>query len=657
MPVLDRREAAVYVTIEDKSYLEPSLEIGRVVYSVILCDHGPHNRLVEVNLTKFRKLFGKPDIRRTSQSFYVMDKALQYTGKGLVCRVVPEDATLANDVIEFDSTATALVDSAYTFTNGSKVVTSTDISGLSVGDWIANSADTIDEVAQVVAITGDTAPYTITLDREYSGSSGNDVGANKYAPYKVSSQIGVITDMAFDTNVTDVVYYIYANGAGEWYNNIVIKGVRNTSMEKQYVDDNGDVLYKYLFMDIGVYQVDDNGNYILLEGPWTVSLIPRLSTGEAVRDIASGEYLYIENVINKRSDIVRIKAALGVEDLISHVNAEDKRLQVMLLFSDGTPLGTSNIAGTGINLENGTNGTGMYDISGNLVPSPQLFGLVKQAYAGTLTSVDGSVEQLREVVYPWYEPDYIIVGGFDADTEDGGRQLSEYREDCMTLADTGGIKYSPEEDLDARLNDVPWNTWTAMLYTQYRKFKDEYTGIDITMTPVYHAIERHLFVDGAYFIAEPVAGIEKGAIQQKIELVYRANHVVRGDFKEHELNATIVEPDGKYFCNQYTAWKRLSVLKQAHVAKFVMYLRKMIPPLLKDILHRKATQFWINEAKFRVETFLSHFLENPAIERYSILKSFNVNVEFDDISSELNIIVDITPIRSIEKINVYIIVH
>jgi len=123
----------------------------------------------------------------------------------------------------------------------------------------------------------------------------------------------------------------------------------------------------------------------------------------------------------------------------------------MLLFSEGTPLGTSNIGGTGINLENGTDGTGMYDTSGNLVPSSQLLGLVKQAYAGTLTSVDGSVEQLREVVYPWYEPDYIIVGGFDADTEDGGRQLSEYREDCMTLADTGGIKYSPEEE-DAELS-------------------------------------------------------------------------------------------------------------------------------------------------------------------------------------------------------------
>ncbi len=657
MGVLDKREAAVYVTIEDKSYQEPALETGRVVYGVILCDHGPHNRIVECNLAKFRKLFGKPDIRRTSQSFYVMDKALQRTGKGLVCRVVPEDAALANAAVAFNPDGTNLADLAYTFEHGSNIVTSNDITGLSVGDWIANSADSIDEAAQVIDISGDSAPYTITLDRPYEGTSGDGVTAVKYTPYKLSSSTGITKDNMFDTTDGNVVYYIYANGAGEWYNSIIIKGVRNTQMEKQYVDDNGNVLYKYIFLDIYVYRVEDNGNVTLLEGPWTVSLIPRLPTGEPVRDITTGEYLYIENVINERSDIIRVKSSLGINDLIDHPDAEDKRLQVMLLFTEGTPLGTANIGSGGVVLENGTDGTGMYDASGNLAPDPQLLGRVKQAYAGKLESVDGSIEQLREVVYPWYQLDYIVCGGFPADVQDGARELAELREDCMVLADTGGVKYSPREDLDARLNDVPWNTWTAMIYTQYRKIRDEYTGTDIMITPVYHAIDRHLYVDDVYFIAEPVAGIEKGAIQERIELAYRANHVARGDLKEAGLNATIVEPDGKYFCEQVTAWKRRSVLQQAHVAKFIMYVRKMIPPLLKDILHRKATQFWINQAKFRVDTFLSRFLENPAIERYSILKSFNTYVEFDENSSELRVVIEMRPIRSIQRIHVFIAVR
>ena len=227
----------------------------------------------------------------------------------------------------------------------------------------------------------------------------------------------------------------------------------------------------------------------------------------------------------------------------------------------------------------------------------------------------------------------------------------------MCIADTGALVEDYETDLDRRLNNVPWNSWNSMLYVQFRKIFDMYTGSYMWMTPVYHAIERHLYCDGFYFIAEPVAGIEKGAIQEPIELAYKANHVERGDLGDAELNCTIVEPQGKYILTQYTTWKRLSVLKRAHVAKFVCYIRKVIPTLLKDILQRKATQYWINQAQFRVDTFLSNFIENPSLERYSILKSYNISVQFDDVASELNVYIDITPIRAIERINVFITVH
>ena len=196
-----------------------------------------------------------------------------------------------------------------------------------------------------------------------------------------------------------------------------------------------------------------------------------------------------------------------------------------------------------------------------------------------------------------------------------------------------------------------------MLYVQYRERFDEYTGSKMWITPVYHALERHLYCDGAYFIAEPVAGIEKGAITEPIKVAYRANHTERGDLIDDELNPTIVESQGKYFLSQLTTWKRLSILKRGHAAKFVAYIRKVIPVLLKDILQRKATQYWINQAQFRVDNFLNNFVENPASERYSILSNYSVSVEFDDVQSELNVYVDITPIRAIERINVFITVY
>jgi len=175
----------------------------------------------------------------------------------------------------------------------------------------------------------------------------------------------------------------------------------------------------------------------------------------------------------------------------------------------------------------------------------------------------------------------------------------------------------------------------------------------ITVSPCYHAIENHLVVDGNYFLGEPVAGIEKGAIAEPIELVYTANHTERGDLGDAELNLTIVEPDGKYFLTQFTTWKRLSILKRLHAAKFVAFVRKSIPPLLKDLLQRKGTDFWVNQGQSRVDYFLSKYL-NTDVEALKMLTNYSVRVEFDEVASELNVYIGLTPIRVIERINVYI---
>lgn len=223
----------------------------------------------------------------------------------------------------------------------------------------------------------------------------------------------------------------------------------------------------------------------------------------------------------------------------------------------------------------------------------------------------------------------------------------------MVLADTGAYYNSGDKDLKARLEQVPWNTFTSMLYTQFRKITDVYTGRKFWVSPVYHAIRRHLYCDAVYFLAEPVAGIEKGAIEETCTLAYKGNHTLRGDLMDAELNCTIEEPDGIYFLTQFTTWKRYSVLKRAHVAKFVLYLKKALPPILKDLLQRRATSYWISQASVRINSFMAQFLEGPT-ERYSCIKSFNANVSFDDTSSTLDVILSIVPIRAIERINVTI---
>ena len=670
MPVTDRREPAVYVSIEDASYAAPTLETGRIGYIATLCDRGPHNRVVTLtSREQFYKLFGQPNYRRTSQAHYLADKFLQYSSQLLLVRVMPADADWANAEIQSSTGSTAIqygagTDALFTFTPGSATVTCSNASSfaaVTVGWWIFAEGDTVANAAQVVSAT---SPSTLTLDRLYEGTI-DEVGVKgKYCePYQASSMANIISEAQMVESSSSVVWYFYAKGAGTYYNNIKIMGARNFELEKMYTDANGVTLYKYLFMDMGLYYMNTDGTTTLLEGPWTVSLTRKNALGSTIKDLTSGASLYIEDIINNNSNFIGCISAQGVDGLvavgITEAVATKHRLQVMLLMTVAgatVDSSTGSIAAGGIQYENGTDGTvntgrtlPMYNAAGNLeLDRDYLDGQILLAYQGGLTSTDGSIEQMPECVYPWYSPDYIVTGGYSAAVQAGGKYLAEFRQDCIHLADTGAYRTSYSADLAARLNDVPWNSWTSALYTQYRKIFDPLTGERIWMNPVYHALERHLYCDGAYFLAEPVAGIEKGAISDPIELAYKSNHTERGDLMDVELNCVIVEPQGKYILTQFTTWKRLSVLKRLHVAKFVAYIRKVIPTLLKDILQRKATAYWIGQAGFRVSNFLGKFLES-SVERYSVLKSFNVAVQFDDVRSELNVVIDINKMVSCDS--------
>jgi hypothetical protein len=674
----DRRSPGVYVSIEDVSYVAPPFMVGRSVYCVGVCPQGPHNRVVEVtSQSAFHKTFGQPNFYKTSMSHYIMDKAMQLTGRGLYVRIVPDDAKQSQSIIK-KSGATAgdlvsTITGTFEWENSTTVTVNTDVSDdLKVGDWIFSTEETetgVNFSKQIVGLEVNSDNNTeIILDSVYTGTFGSSTNAYKYSPYIVVSGSGFNATDQIPTQIADVaadvLYQVIAIGAGEFYNKYKIRGFRNVELEKMFTDDDGEVKYKYLFMDIGVYRVNDDGSETLMEGPWTVSLTNTVSTGQKIRDLSSGQPLFIQTVINNRSELIRICAGAKVQELNSTnlASAEILRRQIMMILSSGTPAATNFVVGEekGVQLSsgsdgttNGNGGTPLYDPNtGNIYIDEYIEGLAAQAYNGSLTSTDGSIEQLREVIYPVYQPDYIISGNWSAFVQNAARQLADFRQDCHHLADCG-VGYKHTDDLNSRQSQYSWNNWTSSLYTQFRRRRDEYTGEMITISPIYHAIERHLIVDNNYFLGEPPAGIEKGAITEPIELLYKANHTERGDLGDKELNLTISEPDGIYFLTQFTTWKRLSILKRQHAAKFVSFIRKMVPSLLKDLLQRKATPFWINQANMRVTNLLNKF-QGGDVEALNVLESFSVNVDFDDISSELNVRIQLKPLRVIERINVYI---
>jgi hypothetical protein len=580
-----------------------------------------------------------------------------------------------------ESTAPYDLIPAYKFTNGSNIVVCKSeyafeilfqetwiMAGTDYFNNLANNTENISELRQIiekVAIpqaNGQSDIFHFILDAPYTGvttstwqgidSEWDDIYT--HTPIEVISLNKIKSEQDFNVNDVFNIFNFYAQGVGSWYNNIYMQGVRNYQLERMYTDEDGNILYKYMFMDLTVYGENADGSRTILEGPWTVSLINKVGN-QVVRDLNTGRELYIVNTINERSNYIKCIEGINASVLEGLTpDKEELRLKVLALFSVSFVYRTKTRGQEGFRLENGGDGI-QYDVFGRLnMYHPEIQSLIRNAYSTELLSTDGSIGLLMQTLYPWYILDYVMSGGYSVDIQSAARELVDIRNDCLLLADTGQYSRTAQEDLTARAIDVPWNTWNAMLYTQYRQITDPYTGKQLTISPVYHAIERHLTVDAKYFMSEPVAGIEKGAIQERAVLAYKPTLADMQEMIEVELNPVITEPDGTYILTQFTAYKRMSVMKRAHAVKIVQHLQKRLPSILKDILQRKGTPYWVNVARSRVDTFMRQFT-NPNTPKHSFT-NYKIDLFWDEERSEIYIGLTVHPLRAIEAIHVNIIV-
>jgi len=73
-------------------------------------------------------------------------------------------------------------------------------------------------------------------------------------------------------------------------------------------------------------------------------------------------------------------------------------------------------------------------------------------------------------------------------------------------------------------------------------------------------------------------------------------------------------------------------------------------------LQRKATPYWISQCNIRLNNHMQQFLSTSTIDKYATIESYSAIVQFDDVRSEINVVLSIKPLRAIERINVNILV-
>lgn len=569
--------------------------------------------------------------------------------------------------------------SSFRFTNGKNTIIATDsesYDSVNIGEWIFPSSLDSSAAIQIVDKEIDTTgQYSISTNSLYTGITSTAPETIKsYTPLKII-KIRMKNYNDVDELDNDNIWTFHAKGCGSYYNKLFIKGNRNTYNELRWADENLNPTIKYVFMDIEICQRNDDGSYTVLEGPWEVSLLnskpgssaTSYSSGNSLSSMVddtiirdnTGMQMYIEHVINMNSDLITCKEANGInaitgDDPIS----EQRRLQIISLFSENNVIGTTTVGSDGISLTNGSDGA-LFDKYKNLnIYDGEITGSIARAYEGVLPSRDGSIANLMSIGYQKFDVDYVVAGGYSAMIQQFANELTLNRQDMLLLADTGANYNKASLDIFARLNYVPWSNYNAMIYTQYRYSFDEYTGKFQWFSPVTDALRAHLRTDNQLGVSEPVANIDKGAVQRAIKLAYEpCNTKINNELDSliaNQLNPTITDNGGIYLIHQLTTLKRLSVLTRGHVVKSLHKIRKEIPPALKPFIQLKMNKIHYAKMEDVVMQILSKYAATSG--RNEMLTSYSCKIDPDEKSSTVNVSITVTFVKAIEIINIIIFV-
>jgi len=224
--------------------------------------------------------------------------------------------------------------------------------------------------------------------------------------------------------------------------------------------------------------------------------------------------------------------------------------------------------------------------------------------------------------------------------------LVELRRDCVAMLDNGdNANYGMA--ISKRNSDHTYNTYLAAIYEGYNKVYDGFTGANIWVSPLFHLSYLAPRNDNVAEIWYAIAGFQRGAINNIVELRYNPNLGDRDQMYLRQLNPIVKFNIGYSVWGQLTTQAKPSALQDLNIVRLVLYC--------KEALERYA-RFYIFEQNDNMTWGLvagdvNEFLEEVAAKRG--LYSYTVDVgatDYERKSKRFHINVTLEPTRTVEKI-------
>ncbi len=698
---------SVTTSIIDRSTITTTINGNRTILLPGFFKYGKEGFERHESVDEFNYALGKQDIKKYGNS-YLYGLAAAKTDNVLTYRLLPDDATFANNVIrangEYKSYAGISSKEAMTYTppdifGDPTSVVDDDIvlSALSVArgegynslfitfepavayekmDSDANGetnykfnfvqAEIYEETSSGIKSLGDPVVFSLievdgsTNDQITDKITGKDLfvnsifkDANKFATLNINSDYSA--EIAAFANIDDLTT-----------NRLII--------------EDGNTPEKYYEVKVETYDMiipDQNGvNQRVPANRLTAVITNDIPTGNGILN-----YYDDTNSVDAAKQIVIVNSVITFETATHDVNevsefaidGEEAFYKLTINETDGTPVFAeipnlrhsiySKLMDYSMKLYSGTDGENLH--VNNTLNMNGTSSEGKQNASELLLDFYNNTDDLREVLYPKYDFDYIPDW-----TENVNVQVA-----IINLADDIGLSmpiisepltYNPtivtrnlvDYDLATRKERLFQSSYNSALYSgQLNKTHRTENNLRIYMPLSYYAMIAHLRIDNQYSITEPVANMIKGTLAStELNLTYAPTSLEIEKLRNEQINTVIVEPDGTYIIDQLTMYKKASKLSRINIVKVLHRIRKDLPKKLKDLLQTKAIGSVIDTAVSRTENELNKWIITPENTKDGIFQSATVKATFNEETYKLRLTITVNPVGTLESIDIPIIV-
>ena len=703
---------SVTTSVLDRSDITTTINGDRTILLPGFFKYGKEGFTRHESVDAFQYSLGRQDIKKYGNA-YLYGLAATRTDNVLTYRLLPDDATYANNVIrangEYKSYASVVGKDDMTYTPD-------DIDGnpTSVVDpdiVLSALATARGEGYNSIFVTFEPATSYEKMDSDENGETNykfNFVQAEVYeetiSGIKSLGDPVVFSLIEVDGNtnepITDKVTgndlfvnsifkdaneFATININPEYSAELAADATIDDLTDERLIVEDRDEVGKYYEIKIETYDMivpDENGINQRVPANRITSVItnelPSATVAPVLNYLDTDDVTILGKQIVVANSVVTFEAAAATDTVITTFNIDGEEAFYTLSINGGstgddTAIFTeivslrhqiySKLMDYSMKLYSGTDGLNLH--TNNMINMNGATEAGKQNAGELLLNFYNNTDDLREVLYPKYDFDYIPDW-----TEDVAIQVA-----IINLADDIGLSmpiisapltYNPtivtkdlvDYDLATRKEKLFQSSYNTALYSgQMNKTHRTASNLRMYMPLSYYAMVAHLRIDNQYSITEPVANMIKGTLESaEMNLTYAPTSLEIEKLRNEQINTVIVEPDGTYIIDQLTMYKKASKLSRINIVKVLHRIRKDLPKKLKDLLQTKAIGSVIDTAVSRTENELNKWVITPENTKDGIFQSATVKATFNESTYKLRLTITVNPVGTLESIDIPIIV-